>query len=46
MKKKYLILTIFFIIITLCGCSNNNKVCKVEKNNIKTTYTFKLIKTL
>ena len=41
MKKKYLILTIFFIIITLCGCSNNNKVCKVEKNNIKTTYTFK-----
>ena len=41
MKKKYLMLTIFFIIIILCGCSNNNKVCKVEKNNIKTTYTFK-----
>lgn len=41
MKKKYLILTIFFIIIILCGCSSNNKVCKVEKNNIKTTYTFK-----
>ena len=28
MKKKYLMLTIFFIIIILCGCSNNNKVCK------------------
>ena len=41
MKKKYLILIIFFITIILCGCNNNNKTCETQNGNVKTTYTFK-----